>query len=154
MSAIAAIVDYGIVPKRLTPGWELSLSKKSMAGAFASPRPRRRRLGIAAAWFKPEKFRRVVIPCFCSSSALSSIALGLEGAASPPLDVRCHNALKDFQRMWIDTGEVLPVTSSSPPEMRQAATPKHAVSVKAATSRSIQENWLTPWPPQTKLNFG
>jgi hypothetical protein len=56
--------------------------------------------------------------------------------------------------MWIDTGEVLPVTSSSPPEMRQAATPKHAVSVKAATSRSIQENWLTPWPPQTKLNFG
>jgi hypothetical protein len=36
MSAIAAIVDYGIVPKRLTPGWELSLSKKSMAGAFAS----------------------------------------------------------------------------------------------------------------------
>jgi len=36
MSAIAAVVDYGIVPKRLTPGWELSLSRKSMAGAFAS----------------------------------------------------------------------------------------------------------------------
>jgi hypothetical protein len=36
VSAMAAIVDYGIVPKRLTPGWELSLSKKSMTGAFAS----------------------------------------------------------------------------------------------------------------------
>ncbi|QHO71412.1 hypothetical protein ACH79_01005 [Bradyrhizobium sp. CCBAU 051011] len=36
MSAIAAVVDYGITPKRLTPGWELSLSKKSMVGAFAS----------------------------------------------------------------------------------------------------------------------
>jgi hypothetical protein len=59
-----------------------------------------------------------------------------------------------FQRMWIDAGEVLPVTSSPSPEMRQAATPKHAVSIKAATSRSIQKNWPTPWPPQTKLNFG
>ena len=36
MSAIAATVDYGITPKRLTPGWELTLSKKSMVGAFAS----------------------------------------------------------------------------------------------------------------------
>ena len=35
MSAIAAIVDYGITPRRLTPGWELTLSKKSMLGAFA-----------------------------------------------------------------------------------------------------------------------
>lgn len=35
MSMIAAIVDYGITPKRLTPGWELTLSRKSMAGAFA-----------------------------------------------------------------------------------------------------------------------
>jgi hypothetical protein len=60
----------------------------------------------------------------------------------------------DFQRKWIDTGEVLPVTSGPSPETRQAATPKHAVSIKAATSRSIQENWLMPWPPQTKLNFG
>jgi hypothetical protein len=30
-----AVVDYGITPKRLTPGWELTLSKPSMAGAFA-----------------------------------------------------------------------------------------------------------------------
>ena len=36
MSAIAAGVDYGLVPRRLTPGWELVLSKKSMVGAFAS----------------------------------------------------------------------------------------------------------------------
>jgi hypothetical protein len=36
MSAIAGVVDYGIVPKRLTPGWELTLSKKSVVAAFAS----------------------------------------------------------------------------------------------------------------------
>ena len=59
----------------------------------------------------------------------------------------------EYQRKWNDAGEALPVTSSSPPEMRQAASPKHAVSIKAATSRNIQENWLTPWPPPTKLNF-
>jgi hypothetical protein len=35
MSAIAAVVDYGITPKQLTPGWELALSRQSMAGAFA-----------------------------------------------------------------------------------------------------------------------
>jgi hypothetical protein len=35
MSAIAAMVDYGITPKRLTPGWELTLSRKSMVGAYA-----------------------------------------------------------------------------------------------------------------------
>jgi hypothetical protein len=35
MSAIAAIVDYSITPRRLTPGWELTLSRKSMVGAFA-----------------------------------------------------------------------------------------------------------------------
>ena len=34
MSAIAATVDYGVVPRRLTPGWELTLSKRSMTGAF------------------------------------------------------------------------------------------------------------------------
>jgi hypothetical protein len=36
MSAIAGVVDYGIVPKRLTPGWELTLSRKSVAAAFVS----------------------------------------------------------------------------------------------------------------------
>jgi hypothetical protein len=32
MSAIAGIVDYGITPKRLTPGWELTLTKQSTVG--------------------------------------------------------------------------------------------------------------------------
>jgi len=36
MSSIAAAFDYGVTPKRLTPGWELTLSKKSMVAAFAS----------------------------------------------------------------------------------------------------------------------
>jgi hypothetical protein len=36
VSALAAVVDYGITPKRLTPGWENVLSKPSMVGAFAS----------------------------------------------------------------------------------------------------------------------
>jgi hypothetical protein len=35
VSAAAAVVDYGIVPRRLTPGWELTLSKPAMVGAFA-----------------------------------------------------------------------------------------------------------------------
>lgn len=34
MSAIAAAVDYGMAPKRLTPGWELVISKRSMAAAY------------------------------------------------------------------------------------------------------------------------
>ena len=36
MAAIAATVDYGLVPKRLTPGWELALSKRSVAATFAA----------------------------------------------------------------------------------------------------------------------
>jgi hypothetical protein len=36
VSALAAAVDYGITPKRFTPGWENVLSKPSMVGAFAS----------------------------------------------------------------------------------------------------------------------
>jgi hypothetical protein len=35
VAAIAAMVDYGITPKRLTPGWELVLPKRSMFAAFA-----------------------------------------------------------------------------------------------------------------------
>lgn len=33
-SAVAAAVDYGITPKRFTPGWEFVLSKKGMAAAY------------------------------------------------------------------------------------------------------------------------
>jgi hypothetical protein len=36
ISAMAATVDYGITPKRLTPGWELVLSRRSMFAAFAA----------------------------------------------------------------------------------------------------------------------
>lgn len=33
-SAIAAVIDYGVTPKRLTPGWELVLSKRSLVVAY------------------------------------------------------------------------------------------------------------------------
>lgn len=36
MSAIAAVVDYGATPKRLTPGWELVLSKRSMVTIYGA----------------------------------------------------------------------------------------------------------------------
>ena len=36
MSAIAAAVDYGVVPKRLTPGWELVLSKTSLIATYGA----------------------------------------------------------------------------------------------------------------------
>ena len=36
VSALAAAVDYGITPKRFTPGWEEVLTKRSMAGAYAA----------------------------------------------------------------------------------------------------------------------
>ena len=35
VAAVAAVVDYGIVPKRLTPGWELVLPKRSVATTYA-----------------------------------------------------------------------------------------------------------------------
>jgi hypothetical protein len=34
-SAVAAAVDYTITPHRFTPGWELVLSKRSMAVGYA-----------------------------------------------------------------------------------------------------------------------
>ena len=36
VSVLAAAVDYGITPKRFTPGWEAVLTKKSMAGAYVA----------------------------------------------------------------------------------------------------------------------
>lgn len=33
---VAGIVDYGIVPRRLRPGWELALKPRSVAGALAA----------------------------------------------------------------------------------------------------------------------
>jgi hypothetical protein len=35
VAAIAAVVDYGIVPRRLTPGWELVLPKQHLATTYA-----------------------------------------------------------------------------------------------------------------------
>jgi hypothetical protein len=35
VSAVAAVVDYGLVPSRLTPGWEEPLPIRSVAGGFA-----------------------------------------------------------------------------------------------------------------------
>ena len=51
VAMIAAIVDYTITPHRFTPGWELVLSKRGMALAYAmmalgfmiTPQPRGRR---------------------------------------------------------------------------------------------------------------
>ena len=36
MSAIAAAVDYGMTPKRFTPGWEFVLTKRSMAAGYGA----------------------------------------------------------------------------------------------------------------------
>ncbi|MCZ0738210.1 hypothetical protein [Phreatobacter sp. AB_2022a] len=36
VSALAAIVDYGLVPKRLTPGWEKALPRRAVALAYAA----------------------------------------------------------------------------------------------------------------------
>jgi hypothetical protein len=35
-SALAAALDYGLMPRRLSPGWELALSRKAMAVAFVA----------------------------------------------------------------------------------------------------------------------
>ena len=36
MGVIASVVDYGLIPRRLTPGWELSLSKTSVGLTMAA----------------------------------------------------------------------------------------------------------------------
>jgi hypothetical protein len=35
-AALAAAVDYMMMPRRLSPGWELALTRKSMAEVFAA----------------------------------------------------------------------------------------------------------------------
>jgi hypothetical protein len=57
------------------------------------------------------------------------------------------------QRTWIDSDEVLPVTSGRSSDMRQAATPTHTVSIRDVTSRSMKENWLNSFAPQITLEF-
>ena len=41
---------------------------------------------------------------------------------------------------------MLPVMSEPSSDVRQAATPKNAVSINDATSKIMEEKWLTPWP--------
>jgi hypothetical protein len=36
LSAFAALFDYGVIPRRLSPGWELAVSRRAVAGAFAA----------------------------------------------------------------------------------------------------------------------
>lgn len=36
MGVIASVIDYGLIPKRLTPGWELALGKTSVALTMAA----------------------------------------------------------------------------------------------------------------------
>ena len=36
LSTVAAVVDYRVAPKRLTPGWEMVLTKRSMIGAYSA----------------------------------------------------------------------------------------------------------------------
>jgi hypothetical protein len=53
VSMIAAVVDYGLVPKRLTPGWEQPLPIRSVAGGFAGLA-----LGLAVGGFVTQRLRR------------------------------------------------------------------------------------------------
>jgi hypothetical protein len=36
VSALAALIDYGILPRRLSPGWEEALPTRSVAAAFGA----------------------------------------------------------------------------------------------------------------------
>mgnify|MGYP003547245403 FL=1 len=49
---------------------------------------------------------------------------------------------------------MLPVISEPSSDVRQAATPKNAVSINDATSKITEEKWLTLWPrnPQAMSN--
>lgn len=53
VAAIAAFVDYVLVPKSLTPGWEEVLSPKAVAGTFVALA-----LGLAAGGLIAQELRR------------------------------------------------------------------------------------------------
>lgn len=53
VAAFAAAVDYGIMPKRLTPGWEIALSRRSVAATFVAMA-----LGLAAGAIITRELRR------------------------------------------------------------------------------------------------
>lgn len=52
MSGVAAVVDYGIVPRRLTPGWEEVVSPRSIAIAYGALA-----LGLAAGGLLTQRLR-------------------------------------------------------------------------------------------------
>ena len=58
-----------------------------------------------------------------------------------------------FQCIRLDAGGMLPVMSEPSPDVRQAATPKNAVSINVATIRIIPEKWLTPWLRNPHASF-
>ncbi|WP_292540538.1 hypothetical protein [Mesorhizobium sp.] len=53
MAIIAAVVDYLVVPKRLTPGWETVLSKRSIAATYVALA-----LGLAAGGLIAQEMRK------------------------------------------------------------------------------------------------
>jgi len=53
VSALAAVVDYGLVPKRLTPGWERVLPPEAIALAYFAMA-----LALGATRVEPENKRR------------------------------------------------------------------------------------------------
>lgn len=53
VAGVAAAVDYGLVPRRLTPGWEHAVPARSVAGGFVALA-----LGLAAGGMITEALRR------------------------------------------------------------------------------------------------
>jgi hypothetical protein len=54
MASIAAAIDYGVTPKRLTPGWEAVLPKRSIVATFGVLA-----LGLAAGALASQNLRQV-----------------------------------------------------------------------------------------------
>jgi hypothetical protein len=53
VAGVAAVVDYGLVPRRISPGWELALSPRGVAAGFAGMA-----LGLAAGGLLNDALRR------------------------------------------------------------------------------------------------
>jgi hypothetical protein len=53
VASVAALVDYGLMPRRLRPGWEHAVPPRSVAGGFAALA-----LGLAAGGLITEALRR------------------------------------------------------------------------------------------------
>jgi hypothetical protein len=91
-AALAAAVDYLVMPRRLSPGWELALTRKSMAEAFAAMAA-----GLAAGAFaaRETRARRRSSRSRRADGQVRSSEAGLEGhRPGPPADprLRCSSA--------------------------------------------------------------